>query len=41
MTDTTIRISTTNRKALKRLQPDVGETYDDVIQALVEEHNND
>jgi len=38
MTDTSIRVSTDTRKALKRLTPDVGETYDDVIGELIREH---
>lgn len=37
MTDTSIRISTENRQGLKRLMPDKGETYDDVIAHLLEQ----
>jgi len=41
MTDTSIRISTKNRQGLKRMMPDYGETYDDVIEALLEEQQGD
>jgi len=41
MTDTSIRVSTDTRKDLKRLQPDVGETYDDVIGELISEHTEE
>jgi len=34
MTDTSIRLSTANRQDLKRLMPDTGETYDEVISNL-------
>jgi len=39
MTDTSIRISTENRQDLKRLMPDMGETYDEVIGNLVSEQS--
>ena len=38
MTDTSIRVSSDTRKALKRLTPDVGETYDEVIGELIDSH---
>jgi len=38
MTDTSIRISSENRDDLKRLQPDVGQTYDEVIGELLEQY---
>jgi len=41
MTDTSIRISSENRDDLKRLQPDVGQTYDDVIAELLKHYQDD
>lgn len=38
MTDTSIRLSTSNRQDLKRLMPDAGETYDEVIEELISEY---
>jgi len=40
MTDTSIRISTENRQDLKRLMPDNGETYDEVIGSLIKAHGD-
>jgi len=40
MTDTSIRISSENRDDLKRLQPDLGQKYDDVIAELIEQYRD-